>query len=189
MSMESQGHHRGGMGSAWAAVGAVLAMSIAGCGDGAGGSAAGTTETTRQQPLSRAELIAKADAICLSGQKAFRAVTKKAYPTPNQVSVPNPTERLPNVPYAEDVVDVAKRVVGQLKTLTPPPRMREAYEAYVRAEEEVERLAIEALDASIDDDGGAYYKARATRDAGALERANLAEAIGLKRCSPNPFFH
>ena len=67
---------------------------------------------------------------------------------------------LPNVAYSEDVVDVSKRVVRWLRALEPPARLRLAYEAYVHAEEEVERLAEDALEASVADDGGAYFKAR-----------------------------
>lgn len=46
---------------------------------GSGGSATGQTEPTHHQPLGRAELIAKADAICVSGQKAFLRVSREAY--------------------------------------------------------------------------------------------------------------
>ncbi len=184
--MESR-RRRGGVGRG--AIVAILAALAAGCGGDSSGSAGETTAAEPDQALSRTELISKADAICVAGQKAFRAASRAAYPHPEQTSVPNPTERLPNVEYSENVVEVAKRIVRQLKALTPPPALRAGYDAYVEGEEEVEDLALAALQASIEDDGGAYFKARKTRDAGALERANLAEAVGLKKCSPNPFFH
>jgi hypothetical protein len=157
----------------------------AGCGgsddDPGPASAAVTSEPT---PLTRAELIAKADAICVATRRTLRHVTAKAF---KYTHFPNPSETLPNVQYSEQVLGVAKKAVRRLRALTPPAGVRSDYEAYLRAEEEVEDLAEQALQASIDDDGGAYLKARKTRDAGALERANFAEAIGLRRCSPNPF--
>ena len=165
-----------------------LALLIVGCGGGSGSSATGQTEPTHQQPLGRAELIARADAICVAGQRAFARVSHDAYPNPRQVSVPNPRERLPNVEYAENMVTVARRVTRRLAALTPPAQLREPYEAYVKAVEEVKQLEEDALQASNEDNGGKYFKARKTRDAGKLERANLAEAVGLKKCSPNPFF-
>jgi hypothetical protein len=169
---------------------AIAAAAIMGCGGSGDGSVASTVAAhPKPRPLARSELIARADAVCVAGQRDYEAISKKAYPDPRHTSVPNPTERLPNVEYSENVVELAKRLVRRLSSLAPPPQLRKGYEAYVAAVKEVEQLAEQALQASVEDNGGAYYKARKTRDAGALERANLAEAVGLKKCSPNPFFH
>jgi hypothetical protein len=183
--MEGRGHRRCG-GGVVALVGAVVAVALlSGCG---GGNGSATGEGKPKQPLSRAVLIARADTVCVAGQQAYARVTEKNYPHPERTSVPDPTERLPNVRYSEELVDVAKHVTVGLEALEPPPQLREAYEAYVDAVKEVQELAEAALKASNEDVGGPYYKARKTRDAGKLERANLAEAVGLKKCSPNPFF-
>lgn len=130
-------------------------------------------------------LIARADAICVAAQKAFATVSHESYP--RRTSIPEPTERLPNVGYAEDLVPIAKRIVRELESLDPPPRLRSAYQAYLDAEKEVEKLEEDALKASIEDAGDDYYRARMTRDAGTFERHNLAKEIGLKRCSAQPW--
>jgi hypothetical protein len=169
----------------------ISVIAVAGCGGGGSGlsAAAGDSSTlsgdSSSKPLTKAELVARADATCMAEERAFRAATRKFYP--QETTVPNAKERLPNVGYSENLIEISKRAVDRLKSLIPPPQLRADYEAYLRAEEEVEQLAEEALKASIADNGGAYFKARKTRDAGALERYDLASAVGLAKCSPNPF--
>jgi hypothetical protein len=162
----------------------IAVVAISGCG-GSGGNTASGDSKPKPKPLTRSELIAKADAICIESQKAFKTTTEEAFPP--HTSVPNPSERLPNVEYSEYLVEISRRAVRQLNSLSPPPPLRADYEAYVSAVEEVEGLALQALRASVADDGGAYLKARKTRDAGALERYDLARAVGLEKCSPSPF--
>lgn len=164
---------------------AFVALLMAGCGSG-GGSATGESKSA-EAPLDARELIAKADSICVAARRAFTAVTHKYYPHPEGSSVPEPTEKLPNVGYAESLVPIAKRIVGQLEALDPPPQLRSEYEAYVNAMKEVEKLEEDALKASIEDAGDDYYRARLTRDAGTFERHNFAKEIGLKRCSALPW--
>jgi hypothetical protein len=169
---------------------AAIVLGAAGCGGDEESSPATAAESERaarpeRSPLTRAELIAKADAVCVASRRALERAALKRY---RDIYFPEPTKRLPWVPYAEDSLSIVKRTVRQLKTLTPPPALRDAYAAYTAAHEEIEGLAEQALQAAIADNDGIYYKARKTQDAGVLERAELAEAVGLKKCSPNPFF-
>jgi hypothetical protein len=184
MGMESRRHRLGGVGAC--AIAAVLLVLASGCGGDSSGSAShNETEPEHRQALTRSELIAKADAICVASRRALRRLTARTF---RQTRFPNPSERLPNVLYSEEVLELSEKTVRQLKALTPPSALRSAYEAYVGAHEEIESLDEQALQASFDDDGGAYLKARKVRDAGFLDRAELAEAVGLKKCSPNPFY-
>jgi hypothetical protein len=188
--MESHGQCGGGrVGVGLALAIAIAALSISGCGGGGGSSATGettakTTPVTHEQPLTRAVLISRADAVCLWSQRALRRAAVKNY---KDTRFENPTERLPWVPYSRTVLAIAEKTVRQLKELVPPPQLRSAFEAYVGTEEEGEDLAKQAMAAAREDDDGPYYKARKTRDAGALERFELASKVGLKKCGPDPF--
>jgi hypothetical protein len=185
--MESQGCAR--RGGARLLVGAVLAVAlISGCGSGGGEDAArgqAKRQPPRSAPLSRSELIARADTFCVANRRAYRAVTRRFYP--RRSSTGNIEEKLPNQGYSEAMLALAARLVRQLRSLTPPASLRERYLAYVATQEEVRRLVLDAKEAVTADDGGAYLKAWKTRDAGALERFFLASTVGLRRCSPNPF--
>jgi len=181
--MESHGRGSGPAVVVLALVFATSLVLITGCGGG-DGAATGGTRPERVKSLSRAELIARADAVCVWSQRALRKAAIKFY---KDIRFENPTERLPWVPYSEVVVAIAKKTVRELKELEPPRALRAAFAAYIDAEEEVEKLAEQAFDAAVEDNDAPYYRARKTRDAGVLERDDLARAVGLKKCSPNPF--
>lgn len=154
------------------------------CGGGSDESAPTAKADTAPPPLTRRALIARADAICAASRHKLARITREHF---RFTRFRDPSEELPSVEYSRHVLGIAKSSVEGLEALTPPPALRSDYEAYLKAEREVEDLARQALKASDKDNGGAYYKARKTRDAGEPERYDLARAVGLKRCSPNPF--
>lgn len=164
----------------------VAAVVAAGCGQGGGASAReATAAPARSKPLTKTALVAKADAFCVANRKAYGAITHRFYPVrPTGVDI---RETLPNHEYTEEMLALSRRLVGQLQSLTPPPRLRARYLAYIASLEEVTKLILEARRGAVTDDGGIYLKAWKTRDAGALERFFLASWIGLRRCSPNPY--
>lgn len=171
-------------GAVLAAVVLAIALASVGCGQGGDPSAHEAT-TAQSKPLTKRTLIAKADAICVANRRAYRAITQRFYPAHSPVS--DIEEKLPNQGYSYAMLALAGHLVRQLRSLAPPPNLRARYRAYVAAQEEVRQLVLEAREASIADDGGAYLKAWKTRDAGALERFFLASTVGLRRCSPNPY--
>lgn len=158
------------------AVAAVVAIS-GGSGGGEGGAGAATSKTkAKPQPktLSRGELIAKADAICADSQDAYKEIFSAS------------GEASPDTTYSQALVGISTRAVGRFRKLEPPPGLADDYGRYVAAQERVKRYDQEALDAAKAGDTSAYLTARQKRDDEAMQRFNLARAIGLQTCSLNP---
>ncbi len=177
------------------AIAAIAAVVLAlGGGDGGGGntgtaSDAGATKTTsggggqtaKQQqprPLSRSELIAKADAICADSQSSFEEV-RLEFPEAK-------AEEVPDVAYSEALVGISTPAVKRFDALDPPASVRDSYEKYVRAQRQVHKYDVQALRAARAEHSGEYLAARERRDNGQLERYELAREIGLKTCSASP---
>ncbi len=171
-----------------ALIAAVVIVVILISGGGGGGSnntaETGSTPTTASQkkdkpakpkpePLSRSELIAKADAICETSQSTYTNVRSSEL------------EEVPNVEYATTLSGISRRGVERFRQLEPkaPPSVEPAFAKYVRAQERVMRYDRQALEAAEAEDANAYVAARGRRDAEAGERYDLAREIGLEQCS------
>lgn len=155
-------------------------------GDGSGattsaqGSAQGQTAADKQKPprqqpqtLTRTQLIAAGDGVCEKSQAKY-----KSY----RGSFPNGEEE-PDAGYSQLLVGISTNAVAEFQALEPPPQLRSAYEAYVKAQEEVAGWDRDALRAAKAGDATAYSEARETRDETAAERTQLAEAVGFHVCS------
>jgi hypothetical protein len=142
---------------------------------GAGGQ---TAKQPRPQLLSKAELIAKADAICADSQSSFEEV-RAEFPEASQ-------EEAPDAGYSEALVGISTPAVRRLKALDPPPNVRRAYEEYVQAQQRVHKYDVQALRAARAEHTNEYLAARERRDNGQRERYELAREIGLKTCSASP---
>jgi Protein kinase domain len=177
--------------SGLAVIAAIVAMVLAfGDGDGNTGTASeagAKTKTTiggggqtgkQPQPLSRAELIAKADAICADSQTSFEEV-RAEFPEAMQ-------EEAPDVGYSEALVGVSTPAVKRFTALNPPPSVRQPYEEYVQAQQRVHKYDVQALRAARSEHTSEYLAARERRDNGQRERYELAREIGLKTCSASP---
>lgn len=127
----------------------------------------------KPKPLSRSELIARADAICETSQSTYRGVHSAEL------------EEVPDVGYATTLSGISRRGVERFHQLEPkaPPAVEPAFAEYVRAQERVMRYDRQALEAAEAEDASAYVAARERRDAEAGERYDLAREIGLERCS------
>jgi hypothetical protein len=176
-----------------AAIAAIAAVVLAlGGGDGGGNAetasdagaktktpSGGGGQTAKQpQPLSRSELIAKADAICADSQSSFEEV-RLEFPEAK-------AEESPDVAYSEALVGVSTPAVKRFEALDPPAGVRDSYEKYVRAQQQVHKYDVQALRAARAEHSGEYLAARERRDNGQLERYELAREIGLKTCSASP---
>jgi len=137
-------------------------------------SAAAPKPPPTPEALSKSELIAAADAICADSQRRYTAMDNSE------------SERSADVPYAEDLVRFAQKRIGGLRGLTPPPRLADAYEEYVAAQERVLDTDEEALEAAKKDNAAGVEAARDQRDAESEERYELAREIGLRKCSAKP---
>jgi hypothetical protein len=168
---------------------AVMAIVVAaillagGGGDGAPSKAsdAGTgAKTTPAKPqksapetLSKQQLIAKADAICVHSQETFKA-THGEFPN---------GENEPDLRYSQILSEISALAVDRFDSLRPPAGIRKAFDEYVKAQERVKVYDQQALQAAESGDAAAYLTAREKRNNEAEERYDLARAVGLQECS------
>jgi hypothetical protein len=195
IAIEPQGDRKG-RGRAWLAlVGGIAAVAVVAAAVlvlGSGGGDAGDPKTppaadsTAKQgarkrpapPLSRSELIAKADAICADSQTSFEEVRAEFPEAKN--------EEAPDVAYSEALVAISGPAVKRFEGLDPPPSVRRPYEQYVTAQQRVHQYDVQALRAARAEHSGEYLAARERRDNEQRERYELAREIGLKTCSASP---
>jgi Protein kinase domain len=160
-------------------VGAITLGGGGGDGDpasaGAGETAAQATEQPTPKPrpdtLSRAQLVARADAICTEGQRRYMEVRDPE------------SELSTDIAYAESLTRNAQQRVRGLRELTPPPALAGPYDEYVEAQERVLVTDRQALAAARRDDAAGVEAARAQRDSEDELRERLAREIGFKVCS------
>jgi serine/threonine-protein kinase len=170
------------------AAAAVVALASGGGGSGpdtaTGGAKAGAAKSNdtpkaepkpAPEPLSSSELVAEADAIC-AGSKAKYIATRSEF---------DEGETTPDVAYSKVLTGISTSAVRRFSSLTPPASLRRPYEEYVEAQERVKAYDRQALKAAEAGDTAAYLAARQRRDDEALERYELARAVGLRECSTN----
>jgi hypothetical protein len=180
-----------------AAVIAVGALALGGGGGGGSGESEGPGAATAAQsasakgaadakqgktqpapPLTKSELIARADAICADSQSAFAEV-RAEFPEARE-------ETAPDVAYSEALVGISTPAVRRFKALDPPASVRKPYEEYVAAQQRVHRYDVQALRAARAEHSGEYLAARERRNNEQRERYELARRIGLRVCSASP---
>jgi hypothetical protein len=195
IAIEPQDGHDG-RGRTWLALAgsmvavAVIIAVVLALGSGGGGSgdpetnrAVNSTPKQRERhesapPLSRTELIAKADTICTDSQSSFEEVRAEFPEAKN--------EEGPDVAYSEALVAISSPAVRRFEGLDPPSSVRRSYEQYVAAQRRVHKYDVQALHAARAEHSSEYLAARERRDNGQLERYELAREIGLKTCSASP---
>jgi hypothetical protein len=169
-----------------AAVAAIVAVVLASGGGGGDPQTTPTVNSTAKQgavgqsapPLSRAELIDRADAICADSQGSFEEVRAEFPQAKNEES--------PDVAYSEALVAISGPAVKRFAAIDPPASVRRSYEQYVAAQQRVHKYDVQALRAARAEHLGEYLAARERRDNGQQERYELARAVGLKTCSASP---
>lgn len=182
-------------GRRWSLIGGVAALLVAvvvvvilSSGGGSGPDTAATTgpattESTNQKPkarlkpktLTKSELIAKANAICMDSKVSFIA-TRHEFPE---------GETTPDVAYSKILAGISTIAVRKFNALRAPPSIERPFANYVKAQERVKTYDREALEAAEAGDASAYLAARERRNAEAGERYDLAREIGLEQCSTN----
>jgi hypothetical protein len=178
------------LGAGLVVAGATIAAVVALAGSGGGGdssstagegppaAAAGKGGGHGQPSLSKAQLIAKADAICLDSQEAFAGV-RSEFPEASR-------EEAPDIAYSEALVGISTPAVERFRALRPPASARKPYEEYVQAQQRVHRYDVQALRAARAGHEGEYLAARERRDNEQRERHELAREIGFEVCSASP---
>jgi hypothetical protein len=167
--------------------GAVVAAVLVGGGGGGGGESAkgqttATEETTapkepkskpKPKSLTPAALIAAGDAICEDSQDSYKSYRER---------FPQGEEEADAI-YSELLVGISSRAVTRFRELKPPPPLKQPYDAYVKAQEEVAKWDKDALKAAEREDLAAYLAAREERNDSDGEREELADAVGFTVCS------
>jgi Protein kinase domain len=125
------------------------------------------------KPLTRQELITKADAICVHSQETFKA-THGEFPN---------GEDEPDLRYSEILGGISTEAIKKFNALDPPATVRESFNEYVKAQERVKVYDQQALQAAEAGDTTKYLAARERRNSEAEERSELAHAVGLRQCS------
>jgi hypothetical protein len=181
------------MGAGLALVLAAVVGALISSGGGAGEDAAGSGTAvngigqsvepkpkprSEPKPLTRAELIAKADAICADSQRSFEEA---------RAEFPEAKEELaPDVAYSEALVAISTPAVRRFEALLPPRSVERAFAEYVQAQRRVHAYDVQALRAARAEHDGEYLAARERRDNGQRQRYELARAVGFKTCSASP---
>jgi serine/threonine-protein kinase len=152
---------------------------------GGGGGSSGGLETAGKstpasagpasQPLTRSELIRRADEICSESQAEFKRVREEFPEAKN--------EEVPDVAYSERLVGISTPAVRKFRALDPPQSAQAPYGKYVQAQARVKAYDRRALEAAKAEDAGAYVSARELRNNEQLLRHDLAQQLGLEVCS------
>jgi len=139
--------------------GAVTILAIAGCGDGS-------------DEVSAGELVQKGDEVCRGVQERFAEI--QAQP---------PASASEGAEQAGELLGVADDAQAELREIEPPEELRDRYDGYLDARDEVGAALERGKQAAENQDGAAYGRAQEEAAAGAPERGRLARGLGFKVCS------
>ena len=145
--------------SAFVLLATVVSTAVAGCGDGA-------------EQVSAEELVQRGDRICSELQARF-----------DEIQAEPLTSAVVGEEQADALLDVTEDAQGELRDLEPPEEIRDTYDRYLDARDEVSDLLEEGKGAAERKDGAAYGKAQEDAAAGAPERQRLARQLGFAVCS------
>lgn len=122
--------------------------------------------------LSRAELVARGDAVCERAREAFEGLQRE--PPRAAAQAAELTDRL---------VGIAEDEQEELESLNGPPDVQAALDRYLDAREEGLDALRAGRAAAEDRDAEAYAEARDELAAGQAERRRLAQEVGFSACS------
>ncbi len=138
---------------------ALSAAALAGCGGG-------------PDELSAEEVVERGDEICTEERARFAEIQ----------SVPL-TSASVGAKQADELLGAAERAQDELRDLEPPEELRDTYDRYLEARDEVGELLERGREAAEAKDGDGYGRAQEEAAAGAGEREALARELGFKVCS------
>ena len=147
----------------------ILALALAGCGSSTE-TTGGATEAAAPEPLTKTELIAKADAICTDIQKKIDAI-----------------------PSPESIEDLASAIgkqmaisgpgVKKLQALVPPEELASKYDSWTAKLQELQEGTGEVREAAASGSQEQVQKVIGEVDKVNTEADQIGKAIGLKACA------
>ncbi|MDX6581015.1 MAG: hypothetical protein QOI10_199 [Solirubrobacterales bacterium] len=156
-------------------VAATAALAIAGCGGGSDTSssttgATGATGASGGTPLSQAEFVSQANAVCADGNGQIEAL---------QAPASNDLQSLGS--YAQDVLDIADPLIQQLQAIVPPADLQSDYDAYVAAIQDQNDLDQQLAEAA--NSGDTAQVKSILQELQAVDTDPQAKALGLDECA------
>lgn len=146
----------------------ILALALAGC--GSSDSSSGGNETATPEPLTKTELVAKADAICKNMQTKIDAI-----PAP---------ESIDDLATAiGEQIELSGPAIEDLKELTPPEDLQTQYDAWIAKLDELQAGTEEVKAAA---DTGSEEKVNAVVEK--IDKINtkadeIGKELGFKVCA------
>ncbi|MGH2984519.1 MAG: hypothetical protein ACRDK5_09750 [Solirubrobacterales bacterium] len=137
---------------------AVAVAAIAGCG--------GSDEVSAE------ELVQQGDDVCREVQERF-----------TEIQAQPPANASEGAEQAGELLGVADDAQAELRDLEPPAELRDGYDGYLDARDELSDALERGKQAAEDQDGDAYGKAQEEAASGAPERQRLARELGFRVCS------
>jgi hypothetical protein len=139
----------------------IAVLGLAGCGGSDGESSA---------PLTQAELVAKADAVCKQSKADIDAIQ-------------DPTDIAGLATAIDAQLKIIEDAMNELKELNPPENLASDYEAWLAALDAKLEVTKEARDAAETGVTAEVEKAIEKLDIDTSEEEKLAKKIGFKECS------
>jgi hypothetical protein len=139
----------------------VVLVSLAGC-----GSSGGTTT------LSKADFIAKGDAICKRAHDQFAQLQQ--HPPASAEAAATLTQKL---------IEISESELSQIRALNAPEEVQPALDRYLKAREQGIAILKKGQDAAQNENANAYARAQSKVANGQVRRLKLAQAVGFKECS------
>lgn len=130
-----------------------------GCGDGS-------------EEVSAEELVQTGDEICGELRERF-----------SEIQAEPPANASEGARQASELRGAAEDAQEELREIEPPEELRDRYEGYLDAREEVSNALERGEQAAEDQDGATYGEAQEEAASGAPERQTLAQELGFTVCS------
>ena len=154
-----------------------LAFAAAGCGGDDKGGGGG-------EPLTKPEFISQADAICKKYEEKGESIKPEGLPSDFDPTSPNATdEQLDKFgDFIEEVVDVFRGEVDELRDLTPPADFQTDYNRALELLDETGNEYEEASEAAHDADRDKIKEKLEEADRHSNDANKIAKDYGLKVC-------
>ncbi len=124
------------------------------------------------EEVSTEDLVQKGDEVCRGVQERF-----------SEIQAQPPASASEGAEQAGELLGVADDAQAKLRDIEPPEELRDRYDGYLDARDEVSAGLERGKQAAEDQDGAAYGQAQEEAAAGAPEREKLARGLGFTVCS------
>jgi len=155
-----------------------------GTGGGGGGGNGGGGGSGGGEPLSKAEFATKGNAICAAANKKADALETGLPPSFDPTSSSATDEQLDKFgDYIDEIVDIFRDQVGDLRELTPPEEFQDGYDRALELVDESLNEGAEAAEAAHDGEREKMNAKLEESQRNSDEADKLAKSYGLDTCA------